>query len=215
VDSATAWMPLVGIVIVGAFIWFLLGRSRRTPVRDESRGSGAAEPAARTEADVRAAEGDSSPRRVDVKADSEAPRSARIRPLSTDDRARYGDSWRRIQSQFVDDPKGAVTQADRLVGETMTARGYPVWDFERHVDDFAAEHPEVVINYRAARDIAGEHQRGNASTEDLRQAMVHYHALFVMLLGPDVPPDDRDRAERERREQEEREREHARAASRR
>ena len=106
-----------------------------------------------------------------------------IRPLSADESTRYGTAWRRVQERFVDDPHGAVTEADRLVGEVMHARGYPLGDFERRVEDISVDHAGVVMNYRAARDIAQAHARGEASTEDLRQAMVHYRALFDDLLG--------------------------------
>ena len=105
-----------------------------------------------------------------------------IRPLIPEDAKRFSDEWRRIQADFVDDPANAVTQADRLVGEVMTARGYPVGDFEQRVDDISVDHPNVVMNYRAARDIAERRTRHDASTEDLRQAMVHYRALFADLL---------------------------------
>ena len=77
-----------------------------------------------------------------------------------------------------------MTDADRLVGEVMHARGYPVGEFEQRVADISVDHPHVVMNYRAAREIADRHARGRASTEDLRQAMVHYRALFGDLLGP-------------------------------
>ena len=103
-----------------------------------------------------------------------------IRPLNSDDAARFSDAWRVIQARFVDDPKGAVVEADRVIGDVMQVRGYPVADFERRVEDISVDHPTVVMNYRAARDIAEEHER--ASTEDLRQAMVHYRALFHELL---------------------------------
>jgi hypothetical protein len=105
-----------------------------------------------------------------------------IRPLTSEDAARFSDDWRRIQSQFVDDPKGAVVEADRVIGDVMQVRGYPVADFERRVEDISVDHPTVVMNYRAATDIVEEHERGRASTEDLRQAMVHYRALFHELL---------------------------------
>ena len=82
----------------------------------------------------------------------------------------------------MDDPRGAVTLADRLVGEVMTARGYPVGEFEQRAADISVYHPHVVEHFRAARDIALRHARGQASTEDLRQAMVHYRELFSDLL---------------------------------
>ena len=105
-----------------------------------------------------------------------------IRTLTSEDAKRFSDEWRRVQAEFVDDPANAVTQADRLVGEVMTARGYPVGDFEQRVEDISVDHPNVVMNHRAARDIAEQHARHAASTEDLRQAMVHYRALFAELL---------------------------------
>jgi hypothetical protein len=106
-----------------------------------------------------------------------------IRPLSTDDARRFSLAWRDVQTRFVDDPNGAIADADRLVGEVMHARGYPVGDFEQRVADISVDHPTVVMNYRAARDIARDRDAGRATTEDLRQAMVHFRALFNDLLG--------------------------------
>lgn len=108
--------------------------------------------------------------------------SLEIRPIEPAQRDRFSDSWRRLQAQFVDDPRGAVTLADRLVGEVMSARGYPVGEFEQRAADISVHHPLVVEHFRAARDIALRHARGQASTEDLRQAMVHYRELFSDLL---------------------------------
>lgn len=105
-----------------------------------------------------------------------------IRPLETSQRDRFADNWRQVQAQFVDDPGGAVTLADRLVGEVMSARGYPVGEFEQRAADVSVNHPHVVEHFRAAREIALRRARGHASTEDLRQAMVHYRALFSDLL---------------------------------
>jgi hypothetical protein len=105
-----------------------------------------------------------------------------IRPLAPEDATRFASAWKGVQARFVDDPKGAVTEADRLIGELMQQRGYPVGDFEQRVEDISVDHPNVVINYRAARDIVKDHAAGRASTEDLRQAMVHYRALFTELL---------------------------------
>ena len=105
-----------------------------------------------------------------------------IRRLSPEDAARFSSAWRDVQTRFVDDPQRAITEADHLVGEVMHARGYPVGDFDQRVNDISVDHPNVVTNYRAARDIAQNHARGQASTEDLRQAMVHYRALFNDLL---------------------------------
>ena len=106
-----------------------------------------------------------------------------IRPLSTEDAHRFSQAWRDVQTRFVDDPNRAIVDADRLVGEVMRARGYPVGDFEQRVEDISVDHPAVVMNYRAARDIVRDRDAGRTTTEDLRQAMVHFRALFTDLLG--------------------------------
>jgi FtsZ-interacting cell division protein ZipA len=105
-----------------------------------------------------------------------------IRPLSDAELRRFADRWHSTQADFVDEPGGAVAQADRLVGEVMQTRGYPVGDFEQRAADVSVDHPTVVQNYRAAHALAVRHQRAQASTEDLRQAMMHYRALFTDLL---------------------------------
>lgn len=105
-----------------------------------------------------------------------------IRPLSGAERDRYLGEWRNVQEQFVDDPKGAVTRGQDLVEDVLRARGYPMADFDRQVADLSVDHARVVENYRLARDITIRHRRGEASTEDLRQAMVLYRELFEDLL---------------------------------
>jgi hypothetical protein len=105
-----------------------------------------------------------------------------IKPISSEDRSRFADAWRSDQARFVDDPKSAVVEADRLVADLMQVRGYPVGDFEQRAADVSVDHPHVVQNYRTAHDIAVREQRGEATTEDLRVAMVHYRALFDDLL---------------------------------
>jgi hypothetical protein len=109
-----------------------------------------------------------------------------IQPLRPGERERYVAAWRRIQGQFVDDPKRSVTTADALLADVMAARGYPVGDFEQRAADLSVDHPVVVQNYRAAHGIAVRHARGEASTEDLRQAMIHYRALFDDLVDDTV-----------------------------
>jgi hypothetical protein len=105
-----------------------------------------------------------------------------LRTLSPVDRSSFEQRWDEVQARFVDDPNGAVTVADSLVMEVMQARGYPVGDFEQRAADVSVDHPLVVENYRSAHDIALRHNRGQASTEDLRKAMVHYRTLFQELL---------------------------------
>lgn len=106
-----------------------------------------------------------------------------IKPLPGDMRVHFVETWRQVQAQFVDDPKYAVTRADDLLGEVMRARGYPMSDFDHRAEDLSVDHPGVVQNYRTAHDIAVRHSRGEASTEDLRTAMIHYRTLFDDLVN--------------------------------
>lgn len=110
-----------------------------------------------------------------------------IRPLAAADRARFEESWQADQARFVDDPRGAVREADRLVADLMQVRGYPVGDFAQRAADVSVDHPHVVSEYRAAHEIAERDARGEADTEELRKAMVHYRALFRDLLIADAP----------------------------
>jgi hypothetical protein len=103
--------------------------------------------------------------------------------LEPDARARYLEAWRAAQGRFVDDPATAIREADELVTKVLRERGYPVEDFEQQADDISVEHPDVVENYRAAQVLALANDQGLASTEDLRQAFVHYRSLFAELLG--------------------------------
>lgn len=105
-----------------------------------------------------------------------------IHSLSLADRENFAREWSAVQRRFVDDPAIAVTEADRLVNQVMASRGYPMGDFEQRAADVSVSYPGVVQNYRAARDIVGRHSKGQSSTEDLRQAMVHYRSLFDELL---------------------------------
>ncbi|GAA4761800.1 hypothetical protein GCM10023219_02470 [Stakelama sediminis] len=117
-----------------------------------------------------------------------------LRPLSASQRDDFVRNWQRIQGQFVDNPEGAVGHADVLLGDVMQARGYPVSDFEQRTADLSVDHGEVITNYRTAHAIAVRHARGEASTEDLRQAMIHYRALFDDLVNEpsgDATPDPR------------------------
>jgi hypothetical protein len=105
-----------------------------------------------------------------------------IRPLGPGDRVRFIETWGRVQARFVDGPGGAVTDADQLLGDVLSTRGYPVGDFEQRAADISVDHPLVLENYRAAHDSALRQARGQASTEDLRQAMIHYRTLFEELV---------------------------------
>jgi hypothetical protein len=108
-----------------------------------------------------------------------------IRPLTPASRERYLRRWQSTQARFVDDPKGAVAEADSLVQEVMQERGYPTKDFERRVADISVAHPNLVEKYRTADGIARASERGEASTEDMRHSVRHYRALFAELLETD------------------------------
>jgi hypothetical protein len=106
-----------------------------------------------------------------------------IRELPTATRRRYQGSWQITQARFVDSPIEAVAEADRLVTEVMSARGYPMDDFDQRAADISVDHPHLVDNYRSAHQVSRAAANGDADTEDLRRAMVHYRALFEELLA--------------------------------
>ncbi len=106
-----------------------------------------------------------------------------VQPLTSEDQARFEDSWARVQARFVDSPAGAVVEADQLLQEVMSTRGYPLSDFEQRAADISVDHPVVVENYRTAHEIALRQMKGEAGTEDLRLAMIHYRTLFGELVG--------------------------------
>lgn len=171
--ETTALWVLIAVVLIGAVAWITLSRVRSQRLRE--RFGPEYERTVHTEGTVQKAE-------AALEARAKRVAALHIRPLSPSDATRFDTTWRAVQTRFVDDPRGAVTEADRLVGELMAARGYPVGEFEQRVADISVDHADVVMNYRAAREIAVQHAQGKANTEDLRQAMVHYRALFRDLL---------------------------------
>ncbi|MGP8270276.1 MAG: hypothetical protein ACLQLH_09430 [Terracidiphilus sp.] len=163
------------LVVAGIGAWFFL-RSRRTKrLRTQFGGS---------EYD-RALAGGGSRRHAEARLDGRNDRieALHIQPLAPGDRARFSESWRNVQGRFVDSPGGAVTDADQLLRDVMSTRGYPVADFEQRAADVSVDHPLVIDNYRKAHDIAVRQGLGHASTEDLRQAMIHFRTLFEDLAG--------------------------------
>lgn len=165
---------IVAVVVLAAIVaLLLLDRRRRSHLR--SRFGPEYERAVHEHGDRRRAEKELERREKRVE-------HLHIRALAPEDRDRFLAAWRNDQIRFVDDPAGAVTEADRLVQDVMTARGYPVADFDQRVEFISVDHPNVVQNYRAARAIAQRNARGEASTEDLRKSLVFYRALFDELL---------------------------------
>src|SRR5215467_11754536 len=110
-----------------------------------------------------------------------------IRELSPEARAQYASEWRAVQSRFVDDPRGAVEEADALVSRLMTDLGYPEGDFEQHAADVSVDHAVAVPGYRSAHAALLSSARSQVATDDLRQAMMHYRDLFSQLVGE--PPE--------------------------
>jgi len=175
--STPALIAIVGLVVVlvGIGLFVMLRRTRL-----KKQFGPEYERTVRDTGDIRRAESllDARARRV---------RKYEIRALSSDERAKFTQSWRQLQTRFVDDPARSVEDADRMVSELMTARGYPMADFDRHVEDLSVNYPNVVGHYRDAHAIALRHTEHQASTEDLRQALVHYRTLFDELLNVPEP----------------------------
>lgn len=105
-----------------------------------------------------------------------------IRALTAAERDRYRADWRRVEQHFIERPTTAVVEADELVADIMRVEGYPMGDFEKHAAHLSVKHPRVIEHYRAGHRVM-EGAPGSASTEDLRQAMLHYRALFEELTG--------------------------------
>jgi FtsZ-interacting cell division protein ZipA len=175
----TILLVVVVAVILIAALGFLLSRKKRSQ-RLRERFGPEYDRVVRKEGEVGRAEGV-----LEMRA--KRREKLEIRPLAPAMRSDFNERWRSVQSQFVDDPKGSVSRADQLVNEVMRARGYPMGEFEQRAADISVDYPVVVENYRAAHDIALRHNRGQASTEDLRKAMVHYRTLFHELLEDAVP----------------------------
>lgn len=112
--------------------------------------------------------------------------SYELKELSSEQRRGYGTEWASVQARFVDDPQRAIVQADVLVQKVMQTRGYPLGDFENQAADISVDHPEVVRNYRLAHSISRSARSGRTSTEELRQGLLHYRALFDDLLVQEV-----------------------------
>ncbi|MFX0591957.1 hypothetical protein [Melissospora conviva] len=110
--------------------------------------------------------------------------------LAPEARARYAHDWEEIQARFVDSPAEAVAEADELVTRLISERGYPTEDYSSQLEHLSVEHSRTLTHYREAHDIQLRNARGEAGTEELRQAVVHYRALFADLLGEQPVPQE-------------------------
>ena len=171
-----ALIIILAVVLVAGIAAFFFQQKRRTERLRNRFGV--------TEYD-RAVEKDGNRRNAEAKLEERAQRveGFHLKPLAPGDRARFVESWHGVQAHFVDSPADAVTEADRLLGDVMSTRGYPVSDFDQRAADISVDHPLVLENYRTAHEIALRQTRGQANTEDLRQAMVHYRTLFEELIS--------------------------------
>lgn len=173
-----AWIVIVLVVIavLAAVAWVVWSRQRTRDLRQ--RFGPEYDHVVEERGDRSAAERELLERR-------EHRESLRIRPLSGEARRDYAERWERTQATFVDSPALAVTEADVLVQQVLRDRGYPMDDPDQQMADVSVDHPDVMDRARSAGRIAGMAREGRASTEDLRQAMVHYRELFERLLAPD------------------------------
>jgi cytoskeletal protein RodZ len=167
-------VAILVVIVLLALLAFFAGRQRRRRKLQETFGPEYDRTVSET-GDRRAAE-------AELQERTERREQFDIVPLEPEARARYVEAWRHTQAQFVDEPAEATREADRLITAVMRDRGYPVDDFEQRAADISVDHPQVVDDYRAAHAIAVANDRSEASTEDLRQALVHYRSLFEDLL---------------------------------
>jgi hypothetical protein len=172
-SSTTAILIVVLIIAVAVAAWALIERRKTRDLRGKYG----------PEYD-RLAQQEQSARRAEAILEQREKRVSKfnIRTLREDERARFAAEWRSVQEQFVDNPRGAVSDADRLINQALKARGYPMAEFEQQAADLSVQYPAVVDNYRTAHRIAMEDRQGSASTEQLRQAMQHYRSLFEDVL---------------------------------
>ena len=173
-------VAILVVIVLLALLAFFAGRQRRSRRLQDTFGP-EYDRTVEEAGDRRAAE-------AELQERTERREGFDIVPLEPEARARYVEAWHGTQAQFVDEPVEATREADRLITSVMRDRGYPVDDFEQRAADLSVDHPQVVDDYRAAHAIAAANDRSEASTEDLRQALVHYRSLFEELLE-DRDPD--------------------------
>lgn len=176
--TGTTLTIVIAVVVVAAIVIAIVAAQRAKSARLQRRFGPEYDRTVRKAGDRTAAEKELAAREARVK-------KFHLEELPAGARDRYTEEWRTVQTRFVDEPQGALGEADALVANVMRDRGYPMENFDQQVADISPDHPQVVGNYRAAHAIAKRSERGEASTEDLRQAMVHYRTLFTDLLGTD------------------------------
>lgn len=176
-SALVLFLVVVALLVLVGIAWWAVRERRRRDLR-ERFGS---------EYERTVSAKGAGPGETDLAARLQRVQRLAIRPVPADQRPRFEEAWRLAQTHFVDDPAAAVAQADGLVGELMAVRGYPVAEFDQRAADLSVNYPALVEQYRAAHAIAVRERAGQATTEDLRQAVVDYRALFSDLLAPDDP----------------------------
>jgi hypothetical protein len=166
---------IAAIVILEAIGWLIYTRKRSERLRGHF-GPEYDRRVTELHGDRRSAESELTEREARVQ-------KLKLRPLSTSDRSTFVEQWRIGQARFVDDPVGAVNDADQLVSDIMHARGYTIDERNDRVADLCAAYPTRASDFREANDVLIKHRRGTASTEDLRRAFVHFRSLFDEMLG--------------------------------
>jgi hypothetical protein len=175
VDPKVIVLAAVLIVIAALLVWLYVRNRRRTTAGLRQKFGSEYDRAVLAHGSERKAESKLEDREKRVE-------KLKIRDLDPTEHERFSIRWDSVQSHFVDSPKGAVTEADDLVSSVMKTRGYPVSEFDQRAADISVDHPRVVENYRSAHEIALRLGKDQASTEDLRTAMIHYRSLFEELV---------------------------------
>ncbi|MGW2371843.1 MULTISPECIES: hypothetical protein [Kitasatospora] len=178
-------VPVVAVLLLATAVLWYVNRRRRL----QQRFGPEYERAVRRAGSHRSAE-------QDLRERERRHDQLRITPLPPDTRRQYTEDWTRVQQEFVDRPGEAVQHADRLVTLLMHDRGYPTEGYEQQLRDLSVDHGRTLEHYRKAHAINDSARRDDATTEELRGAMVHYRALFAELLNGDEPPDRGAGAER-------------------
>ncbi len=173
-ENLTILIVAIAAIVALIFIWLFLQRRKTEGLRNkfgeeydrtiEARGG-----KAKAEADLAERE-----KRV---------KTFDIRPLGPQERERFTGDWHESKALFVDSPGEAISRSDRLLSEVMKVRGYPMGDFEHRHADLTVEHGDVATHYLAGHEIADRSGKGEATTEELRQAMNHYERLFDTLVN--------------------------------
>jgi hypothetical protein len=175
--TSISTIVIVAVLVLGAvsaFIWVSVHRKRQSLEFQKRYGPEYDQTVLRL--------GSQSKAEADLRKRQARVAKLKIKPLTMEEAARFDQAWSSLQGRFVDNPSGTVAEADTLVREVMTARGYPMSDFESQAADISVDHPGVVAEYRSAQAIAVRNSRGEADTEELRKAVVHYRTLFSDLL---------------------------------